>query len=78
MLVNKSRIFDKDSKATSNYYKAANEKRGRDMRRGKPYGRGGRKPDEGGSSGGRGGGARNCFTCGLPGYHFYDCPKKGG
>ncbi|MCI94695.1 hypothetical protein A2U01_0115993, partial [Trifolium medium] len=47
------------------------------MGRGKPYGRGGRKPDEGGSSGGRGSEVRNCFTCGLPGHHFYDCPKKG-
>ncbi|MCI43005.1 hypothetical protein A2U01_0064242, partial [Trifolium medium] len=64
-LVNKSRICDKDSKAKANYYKAANEKRGRDMGREKPYGRGGRRPDEGGSSGGRGGGVGNCFTCGL-------------
>ncbi|MCI40093.1 cellular nucleic acid-binding protein, partial [Trifolium medium] len=34
-LVNKSRICDKDSKTKANYYKAANEKRGRDMGRGK-------------------------------------------
>ncbi|MCI58596.1 cellular nucleic acid-binding protein, partial [Trifolium medium] len=54
------------------------EKRGKEMGRGKPYGRGGRRPDEGGSSGGRGGRVRNCFTCGLPGHHFYDCQKKGG
>ncbi|MCI97049.1 hypothetical protein A2U01_0118349, partial [Trifolium medium] len=46
------------------------------MGRGKPYGRGGKKPDEGGSSGGRGGGVKTCFTCGLPGHHFFDCPKK--
>ncbi|MCI33930.1 hypothetical protein A2U01_0055148, partial [Trifolium medium] len=52
---NKSRICDKDSKSKANYYKAANEKRGKDFGRGKPYGRGGKKPDEGGSSGGRGG-----------------------
>ncbi|MCI75243.1 cellular nucleic acid-binding protein, partial [Trifolium medium] len=31
MLVNKSRICDKDGKAKANYYKAVNEKRGRDM-----------------------------------------------
>ncbi|MCI82462.1 hypothetical protein A2U01_0103736, partial [Trifolium medium] len=61
MLVNKSRIYDKDSRAKVNYYQAASEKRGREMGRGKPYGRGGRRPDEGGSSGGRGGGGRNCF-----------------
>ncbi|MCI88311.1 hypothetical protein A2U01_0109598, partial [Trifolium medium] len=36
------------------------------MGRGKPYGRGGgRKPYEGGPSGGRGSGGRNCFTCGM-------------
>ncbi|MCI44754.1 hypothetical protein A2U01_0065993, partial [Trifolium medium] len=63
MLVNKSRICDKDSRTKANYYKAANEKRGRDMGRGKPYGRGGKKPDEGGSSGGRVEGDRNCFKC---------------
>ncbi|MCI88322.1 hypothetical protein A2U01_0109609, partial [Trifolium medium] len=48
------------------------------MGRGKPYGRGGRRPDEGSGSGGGGSRVRNCFTCGLPGHHFYDCPKKGG
>ncbi|MCI65643.1 hypothetical protein A2U01_0086901, partial [Trifolium medium] len=47
------RICDKDTKAKANYYKAASEKRGRDFARGKPYGRGGKKPDEGGSSGGK-------------------------
>ncbi|MCI58035.1 GRAS family transcription factor, partial [Trifolium medium] len=51
MLVNKSRICDKDSRAKGNYYKAVNEKKGKDFGRGKPYGRGGKKPEEGGSSG---------------------------
>ncbi|MCI90180.1 hypothetical protein A2U01_0111471, partial [Trifolium medium] len=31
MLVNKSRICDKDTKVKANYYKAASEKRGRDF-----------------------------------------------
>ncbi|MCI64079.1 hypothetical protein A2U01_0085336 [Trifolium medium] len=53
MLVNKSRICDKDNKAKANYYKAVIEKRGRDFGRGNPYNRGGRRPDEGGSSGGK-------------------------
>ncbi|MCI85347.1 hypothetical protein A2U01_0106626, partial [Trifolium medium] len=70
------RICDKDSKAKANYYKAVNEKIGRDMGRGKAYGRGGKKPDEGSPSGGRGGGGKTCFTCGLSGHHFFDCPKK--
>ncbi|MCI56619.1 cellular nucleic acid-binding protein, partial [Trifolium medium] len=43
-LVNKSRICDKDSKAKTSYYKAANEKRGRDMGRGRPYDKRGKKP----------------------------------
>ncbi|MCI91035.1 hypothetical protein A2U01_0112329, partial [Trifolium medium] len=59
-----------------NYYKAVNEKKGKDFGRGKPYGRGGKKPDESGSSGGRGGGAKTCFTYGLSGHHFFDFPKK--
>ncbi|MCI90688.1 hypothetical protein A2U01_0111982, partial [Trifolium medium] len=46
------------------------------MGRGKPYGKGGKKPDEGGSSGGRGGCVKNYFTCGLPSHHFLECPKK--
>ncbi|MCI47556.1 cellular nucleic acid-binding protein, partial [Trifolium medium] len=36
-LVNKSRICDKDSRAKVNCYKAASEKRGREMGRGKSY-----------------------------------------
>ncbi|MCI87610.1 hypothetical protein A2U01_0108894, partial [Trifolium medium] len=46
------------------------------MGRGKPYGRGGKKPDEGGSSGGKVGSDRSCFKCGLPGHRFFECPKN--
>ncbi|MCI70178.1 cellular nucleic acid-binding protein, partial [Trifolium medium] len=46
-LVNKSRICDKDNRAKTNYYKAVNEKKGSDFGRGKPYSRGGKKPEEG-------------------------------
>ncbi|MCI65542.1 cellular nucleic acid-binding protein, partial [Trifolium medium] len=42
-LVNKTRICDKDSRAKANYYKATNEKRGKDMGRGKPYDKRGKK-----------------------------------
>ncbi|MCI55537.1 cellular nucleic acid-binding protein, partial [Trifolium medium] len=31
-----------------------------------------------GDSGGRGRGDRNCFICGLPGHHLFECPKKDG
>ncbi|MCI69865.1 hypothetical protein A2U01_0091128, partial [Trifolium medium] len=55
-----------DSRAKASYYKAVNEKKGKDFGRGKPYSRGGKKPDEGGPSGGRGGGARGCTICGVP------------
>ncbi|MCI97996.1 hypothetical protein A2U01_0119298, partial [Trifolium medium] len=48
------------------------------MGRGKPYGRGGKKPDEGGTSGGQGGGARDCPVCGVPDHRFFECPKKDG
>ncbi|MCI96383.1 cellular nucleic acid-binding protein, partial [Trifolium medium] len=66
-----------DTKAKANYYKAANDKRGRDFGKGKPYGRGGgKKPDEGGSGGGKVGGDRSCFKCGLPGHRFFECPKN--
>ncbi|MCI44166.1 cellular nucleic acid-binding protein, partial [Trifolium medium] len=74
-LVNKSRICDKDGKAKANYYNAANEKRGKDMGRGKPYDKRGKKADEGGS-GGKGKGDGNCFKCGLSGHRFFECPRK--
>ncbi|MCI76622.1 cellular nucleic acid-binding protein, partial [Trifolium medium] len=58
-----------------NYYKAVNDKSGNDLGRGKPYDKKGKKGDEG-SSGGRGKGNGNYFKCGLPGHHFFECPKK--
>ncbi|MCI50479.1 hypothetical protein A2U01_0071723, partial [Trifolium medium] len=64
-LVNKSRICDKDGKAKANYYKAANEKREKDLGRGKPYDKRGKKVDES-VSGGRGRCDGNFFKCGLP------------
>ncbi|MCI38273.1 cellular nucleic acid-binding protein, partial [Trifolium medium] len=76
-LVNKSCICDKDGKAKVNYYKAANEKRGKDLGRGNPYDKKGKKVDEGGS-GGKGKGDGNCFKCGLLGHRFFECPKKDG
>ncbi|MCI59543.1 cellular nucleic acid-binding protein, partial [Trifolium medium] len=27
-------------------------------------------------SGGKVGGDRNCFKCGLPGHRFFECPRK--
>ncbi|MCI60473.1 cellular nucleic acid-binding protein, partial [Trifolium medium] len=64
-------------KAKANYYKAANDKRGKDFGREKPYDKGGKKVNEGGSSG-KGKGDGNCFMCGLSGHRFFDCPKNDG
>ncbi|MCI70590.1 cellular nucleic acid-binding protein, partial [Trifolium medium] len=50
----------------------------KDMGRGKPYDKRGKKADEGGSGGGKGGGVRDCFICGVPGHRFFECPKKDG
>ncbi|MCI66144.1 cellular nucleic acid-binding protein, partial [Trifolium medium] len=44
-LVNKCRICDKDGNAKANYYKAANERRWKDLGRGKPYDKKGKKVD---------------------------------
>ncbi|MCI49948.1 cellular nucleic acid-binding protein, partial [Trifolium medium] len=48
-LVNKSRICDDDGRAKVNYYKAANERKGKGQEHGKPYDNRGR----GNTSGGR-------------------------
>ncbi|XP_058784072.1 uncharacterized protein LOC131658836 [Vicia villosa] len=72
-LVNKSRIYDEDSRESVSHYKAMNEKKG--QYHGKPYdnkkkaGFGG-KPSGGGSSV-----AIKCFKCGVEGHRAVDCPK---
>ncbi|MCI72918.1 hypothetical protein A2U01_0094182, partial [Trifolium medium] len=52
-LVNKNRICDKDGKAKVNYFKAVNDKKGKDYGKGKSYDKKGKRSDEG-SSGGKG------------------------
>ncbi|MCI56216.1 cellular nucleic acid-binding protein, partial [Trifolium medium] len=48
-LVNKSRIYDEDGRAKTNYYKVVNDRKGKNQDRGKPYDNRGR----GNTSGGR-------------------------
>ncbi|MCI57997.1 cellular nucleic acid-binding protein, partial [Trifolium medium] len=71
-LVNKSRICDDDGRAKANYFKAVNEKKGKDHGKGKPYDKKGKK-DEGGSSG-KGKGDGKCFKCGVFGHRAFECP----
>ncbi|MCI79803.1 hypothetical protein A2U01_0101074, partial [Trifolium medium] len=58
-LVNKSRICDDDGRAKTNYYKAVNDRKGKNQDRGKPYDNRGR----GNTSGGRKPGNGNCYKC---------------
>ncbi|XP_045802292.1 uncharacterized protein LOC123895860 [Trifolium pratense] len=81
-LVNKSRIYEEDSKASSRYYKASSEKRHADQNRNKPYDKS-RVDQEGKqkSANGRetsGGGNSNpsrCFKCGEIGHHVAECQE---
>ncbi|MCI24862.1 GRAS family transcription factor [Trifolium medium] len=75
-LVNKSRICDHDGRAKSNYFKAVNEKRGKDHGKGKPYDKKGKKSEEGSSGKGKNDG--KCFKCGLLGHRFFECPSQEG
>ncbi|MCI31215.1 hypothetical protein A2U01_0052427, partial [Trifolium medium] len=70
-LVNRSRIFEEDSKASSNYYKARGDKRNVGQNRSKPYEvrRGDRKDKQKdntgrGKSGGGNSNLPHCFRCG--------------
>ncbi|MCI60476.1 cellular nucleic acid-binding protein, partial [Trifolium medium] len=71
-LVNKSRICDDDERAKASYFKAVNEKKGKDHGKGKPYDKKGKK-EEGGSSGKRKGDGK-CFKCGVFGHRAFECP----
>ncbi|XP_045787522.1 uncharacterized protein LOC123882913 [Trifolium pratense] len=78
-LVNKSRICDEDGKARANHYKMANEKKGKDGNRWKPYDNKGKRKGE--SSGKKT--AENydkekvkCYRCGGFGYKSFECKKN--
>ncbi|MCI32423.1 cellular nucleic acid-binding protein, partial [Trifolium medium] len=79
-LVNKSRICDEDGRARANHYKMANEKKGKDGNRWKPYDNKGKK------CGGFGHKSFECkknvvcFNCNEEGHKSPECkkPKKNG
>ncbi|GAU10215.1 hypothetical protein TSUD_420210, partial [Trifolium subterraneum] len=82
-LVNKSRIYEEDSKASSNYYKARGDKINAGQNRSKPYEvqRGDRKDKHKnhtgkGKSGGEGSNNPRCFRCGGTGHKIAECKNE--
>jgi hypothetical protein len=82
-LVDASRIYDQDSRARTNYYKAANEKKNTGQSRSKPYdaqGRGQRDKqkveDEHEQSGGEDSKPVRCFRCGETGHKIAECQTE--
>ncbi|PNX69143.1 cellular nucleic acid-binding protein, partial [Trifolium pratense] len=81
-LVNKSRIYEEDSKASSRYYKASSEKRHAGQNRNKPYDKS-REDQEGKqktangreTSGGGNSNSSRCFKCGEIGHHVAECQE---
>ncbi|CAJ2632997.1 unnamed protein product [Trifolium pratense] len=78
-LVNKSRICDEDGRARANHYKMANEKKGKDGNRWKPYDNKGKRKGE--SSGKKT--TENydkekvkCYRCGGFGHKSFECKKN--
>ncbi|CAI8600605.1 unnamed protein product [Vicia faba] len=74
-LVNKSRIYDENSRESTSHYKSLSDKRGKGQFRGKPY------ADKGKQKSGydrklSGGGAHTlirCYKCGVKGHRVSEC-----
>ncbi|KAK2397792.1 cleavage and polyadenylation specificity factor subunit [Trifolium repens] len=78
-LVTKSRICDVDGRAKSDHYKMVNDKKGKDVNRGKPYDNKAKKK-VGESSGKKPVGNYDkekvtCFRCKKPGHKSYECTE---
>ncbi|XP_058741352.1 uncharacterized protein LOC131613723 [Vicia villosa] len=76
-LVNKSHIYDEDSRESASHYKASNDGKGKGQYRGKPYDDKNKKYGYGGKP--SGGGSRapvKCFKCGVEGHRANECNKK--
>ncbi|XP_050909496.1 serine/arginine-rich splicing factor RS2Z32-like [Lathyrus oleraceus] len=74
-LVNKSRIYDEDSRESVAHYKSLHDKKGKEESRGKLYD-GKKKASDGKKS--SGGGSHTpvkCFRCGVEGLRAPECPK---
>ncbi|XP_050877514.1 uncharacterized protein LOC127081284 [Lathyrus oleraceus] len=74
-LVNKSKIYDEDSRESAAHYKSLHDKKGKGQFRGKPYdgkkkAGDGKKPSGGGSHT-----PVKCFRCGVEGHRAPECPK---
>ncbi|XP_050876840.1 uncharacterized protein LOC127080566 [Lathyrus oleraceus] len=74
-LVNKSRIYDEDSRESAAHYKSLHDKKGKGKFREKSYdgkkkAGDGKKTSEGGSHA-----LVKCFICGVEGHHAPECPK---
>ncbi|XP_050914957.1 uncharacterized protein LOC127129891 [Lathyrus oleraceus] len=75
-LVNKSRIYDEDSRESVAHYKSLNDKKGKGQFRGKAYdgkkkASDGKKLSEGGSHT-----SVKCFRCGVEGHRAPECPMR--
>ncbi|XP_050896449.1 uncharacterized protein LOC127103225 [Lathyrus oleraceus] len=80
-LVNKSRIYDEDSRSRSAYYKSISEKKGNGKFRGKPYvtpvDKGKQKASDGKKTSGEGDPASvKCFKSGGLGHRANECNNK--
>ncbi|XP_050896238.1 uncharacterized protein LOC127102975 [Lathyrus oleraceus] len=74
-LVNKSRIYDEDSRESAAHYKSLHDKKGKGKFRGKSYD-GKKKVGDGKKlSGGGSHTLVKCFICGVEGHRAPECPK---
>ena len=74
-LVNKSRIYDKDRRESSSYYKNVNDRKGKRQFCGKPYEDKKKSSGDKKSSGGGSSAPLKCYKCGVEGHRAYDCGK---
>ncbi|XP_058747219.1 uncharacterized protein LOC131620235 [Vicia villosa] len=72
-LINKSRIYDEDSRESTSHYKAMNDKKG--QFRGKPYDNKKKAGFGGKPSGGVSSAPIKCFKCGVEGHRAVNCSK---
>jgi hypothetical protein len=67
-LVNKSRIYDEDSRESASYYKNVNDRKGKGQFHGKPYEHKKKASAGKNSSGGGSSAPLKCYKCGVEGH----------